>query len=72
MTPTTESQLEQRWEEPAQEQELALADLDLPDKSAGAVTGGKLDRTAGGIRGGGCDDEFGCGSNHSEVLVVTA
>jgi hypothetical protein len=70
MTTTTESQLEQRREEPVQEQELALADLDLTDERAGEVTGGKLDRTAGGIRGG-CD-EFGCGGNHNEVLAVTA
>jgi hypothetical protein len=68
MTTTREPQ-EQRPEEPVQE--LALGDLELGDERAGAVTGGRVDLT-GGIRGGGCDDEFGCGSNHNQVLAVTA
>ncbi len=63
MTAITEPQQEQQREEPGPEQELALADLDLPEQSAGEVTGGN--------RGGGCD-EFGCGANHNEVLAVTA
>ena len=66
MTMITE--LERRPEEEP-EHELALADLDLPDESAREVTGGKLDVTAGAP--GGCD-EWGCGSNHNEVLAVTA
>jgi hypothetical protein len=60
MTATTDSQQEQRREEP--EQELALTDLDLPEEQAGDVTAGTL---------GGCD-EWGCGGNHNEVLAVTA
>ena len=60
MTTTTEPQQEQQREEPAEE--LALADLDVPDESAGEVTGGTR---------GGCDD-WGCGMNHNEVLAVTA
>jgi hypothetical protein len=69
MTTTTEPQLEQRPEEPAHRQDLGLGDLDLPVERAGAVTGGKVD-LAGGIRGG-CD-EWGCGTNHNEVLAVMA
>jgi hypothetical protein len=65
---TTITELERRPEEEP-EKELELADLDLPDERAGAVTGGKVDLT-GGSRGG-CE-EFGCGSNHNEVLAVTA
>jgi hypothetical protein len=61
MTATTDSQAEQRREEP--EQELALTDLDLPAERAGVVTGG--------TRGEDCE-EWGCGSNHNEVLAVTA
>ena len=60
MTTTTEAQQEQGREEPENEHEVALADLDLPDESAGNVTGGTR---------GGCD-EFGCGTNHNEVLAV--
>jgi hypothetical protein len=60
MTTTIDPQQEQSSEEPGQE--LALADLDLPDESSRDVTGGTR---------GGCD-EFGCGSNHNEVLAVTA
>src|SRR5205823_6540309 len=56
---TSEPQQAQRREEP--EQELALADLDLPGESAGDL--------AGRTRGGGCEDEFGCGTNHNEVLA---
>ena len=61
MTTTTEPQQEQRREEP--EQELALADLDLPEERAGEVTGGTRDD--------GCPT-WGCGSNHNEVLALTA
>lgn len=61
MTTITEPQQEQQREEP--EQELALTDLDLPEESAGEVTGGTRDS---------CDDNWGCGSNHNEVLAVTA
>jgi hypothetical protein len=64
MSTTTEPQQERRREEPESEQELALADLDLPDEHAGDVTGG--------TRGDGGCDEWGCGSNHNEVLAVTA
>ena len=60
MTTTTEAQQEQRREEP--EDELALADVDLPDETAQEVTGGTR---------GGCDD-WGCGSNHNEVFAGTA
>jgi hypothetical protein len=59
---TTEPQQEQHREEPEHEKELALTDLDLPDEKAGDVTGGTR---------GGCDD-WNCGSNHNEVLAVTA
>ena len=71
MSTTTEAQLEQSREEHAHEQELALADLELTDERAGEVTGGRIDATSG-KPGGGCEDEFGCGSNHNEVLAVTA
>jgi hypothetical protein len=61
---TTEPQQKQHRQEPEHEpeDEAALADLDLPDERAGDV--------AGGTRGG-CDD-WNCGSNHNEVLAVTA
>ena len=59
MSTTTEAQQEQRREE--LEDQLALADLDLPEESASDVTGGTR---------GGCDD-FGCGTNHNEVLALT-
>jgi len=65
---TTTTEIERRPEEEP-EHEHALADLDLPDESAREVTGGTRDVTAG--TPGGCD-EFGCGMNHNEVLVVTA
>ena len=68
-TTTTEAQQGQRRGDPEPEQELALADLDLPDVGAREVTGGRVDATSG--IPGGCD-EFGCGSNHNEVLAVTA
>jgi hypothetical protein len=57
---TTITEMEPRPEEP--EEELPLADLELPQESSGDVTGGTR---------GGCDD-WGCGMNHSEVLAVTA
>jgi hypothetical protein len=60
---TTTTEIDRRPEEKPEEAP-ALADLDLPEESAGEVTGG--------TRGGGCDDEFGCGSNHNEMLAVTA
>lgn len=44
------------------EDELALRDLELPDDQAGNVKAGAR---------GGCDD-WGCGSNHDEAMVVTA
>ena len=55
---TTITEMERRPDEP--EEELALADLDLPEESAGEVTGGTR-----------CED-WGCGTNHNEVLAVTA
>jgi hypothetical protein len=58
---TTITDTERRPEEEPEE-ELALADLDLPDERAGDVTGGTR---------AGCDD-WACGSNHNEVLAVTA
>jgi hypothetical protein len=61
MTTTIDPQQEQVREEP--EQELALADLELPDESSRDVTGGTRDD--------GCPT-WGCGSNHNEVLAVTA
>ena len=56
----TEHQQELHREEP--DEELPLADLDLPEESAGDVTGGT--RVA-------CED-WGCGTNHNEVLAGTA
>jgi len=61
MTTTTEPQQEQQREERAEE--LALADLDLPEESAVAVAGGTPSD---------CDDDWGCGGNHNEVLALTA
>ena len=58
---TTIIELEKRPEEEPEE-ELALADLELPEERASEI--------AGGTRGG-CDD-WGCGMNHNEVLAVTA
>jgi len=61
MTTTTEPLQEQQREVP--EQELALADLDLPEETAGEIAGGSPSD---------CDDDWGCGENHNEVLAVTA
>ena len=57
---TTEHPQELHREEP--HEELPPADLELPEESAGDVTGGT--RVA-------CE-EWGCGSNHNEVLALTA
>jgi hypothetical protein len=63
MTTTSEPRKEHRREEPAPpEQELPLPDLELRDESADEITGGT--RSA-------CE-EWGCGSNHNEVLALTA
>jgi hypothetical protein len=59
MTTITDTE---RQPEEESEQELALADLDLPEERADDVTAGTR---------GGCDD-WACGSNHNELLAVTA
>ena len=57
---TTTPELERRPEDESAE-ELALADLDLPDQQAGEITGGTRPP---------CED-WGCGTNHNEVLALT-
>jgi hypothetical protein len=57
---TTITEMERRPDEEPEE-ELALADLDLPEASAADVAGGTLV---------GCPTWM-CGSNHNEVLAVT-
>jgi hypothetical protein len=52
-----------RQDEEQADDQLALVDLD--------VTPDQVEGVTGGTRGGGCDDEFGCGTNHNETLALT-